>query len=479
MTNGDGWQVPGSSDRSTPPPQPGGPWQHGPDRSGPAGPPGRVSALPLRPLGFGDVLGGAFGIFRRNVRVLLVYGLLLSGVATIVSLLVSRGFSSDYLTRVASASSADSPTVLAGAYTLQLVGSVVALVIGVVARALLQAPVAVETAQQALGRRASAAGINALLRGRRLAVVWWALLVAAAIVVGGGVTVVVFAATVAGIGGTGGFLAGIGVLFGVGLLFGVLAAWLAVKFSLVVPGIALEGLGPIAAARNSWRLVRGAYWRTFGIELLVRVMFNVAVSIASIPLSIVLAFASGVFSPLGARGSGATGFSPVSVIVIVVGGALAVAVTAITDVVAAATTTLLYIDRRFRTEGLDGRIASSLETGIPADPFATVAPAERRPDPWGGASGPRGRTPAGPGAGPQGQWGPGPWGPGQQQAPGPWGPAQQQAPGPWGPAQQQAPGPQWGAAPQWGPGSQTRPGSPRDDGDPRQTPPGPPSEGPR
>jgi hypothetical protein len=106
----------------------------------------------------------------------------------------------------------------------------------------------------------------------------------------------------------------------------------------------------------------------------------------------------------------------------------------ITDVLSASITTFLAIDRRIRTEALDQRIASHLDSGQPTDPFAPSEPVARPPWPpqqqWGGQ-----------------QWQAQQW-PGQQQ---PWQPAQQQ---PWQPGQQQQPwqpGPQQQQQP-WQPG---------------------------
>ncbi|WNY34708.1 hypothetical protein Q9Q99_05720 [Curtobacterium flaccumfaciens] len=45
--------------------------------------------IPLRPLGLGDVLAGAFTVFRRNARVLLLWSVLLSGVLGLLSTLAS------------------------------------------------------------------------------------------------------------------------------------------------------------------------------------------------------------------------------------------------------------------------------------------------------------------------------------------------------------------------------------------------------
>src|SRR5262249_60338781 len=48
----------------------------------------------------------------------------------------------------------------------------------------------------------------------------------------------------------------------------VLTVWIWIRFSLAAPAVILEGAGPIAALRRSWQLVRGSWWRVFGISLL-------------------------------------------------------------------------------------------------------------------------------------------------------------------------------------------------------------------
>ncbi len=417
---GDEWRVPGTGAQPggsehvpTPPPFQGG--------SAPLPPPPRPAAsrpvIPLRPLGLGDVLAGAFTVFRRNARVLLLWSLLLSGVLGLVSTLVStlgrQSLQSRMFSAVDGSGSGDADTIFAGSVLLYLVLSVAVPFLAWLARGFLVAPVAVDTGQRVLGRRGTFRGLWSLLAGRRLSVVWWMLLqLAAGLVVGVlfGVVVVGFVGALsASNSGVGGFVLGI---IGMVLGFGVALVFFATRFAFTVPTIALEGRGVFAAAAQSWRLTRGAFWRTFGILLLVQVMFSFAAGIASTPLTLGAALFSGVFDPLGQTDAG-SGVSPGAVVALVLGSLLLIAVQCITDVLSASVTTFLAIDRRIRTEALDQRIASHLETGQPVDPFAPAPPVTRPP--W-------------PGAGPWQQGWPGQQDPRQPQQYG-W----PQAPQQWGP----------------------------------------------
>ncbi|MBP1302451.1 glycerophosphoryl diester phosphodiesterase membrane domain-containing protein [Curtobacterium sp. 1310] len=460
------WQVPGSGggeDRTGGPSHPAGqpssagwsgqqPWpaqqgwqQHaGPGRPGPGPqrPPAQRPVVPLRPLGLGDVLAGAFTVFRRNPRVLLLWSLLLSGVLGLLATLASTFGQQSLQARMSSAVEAGGSgagDVVAGSVTLFLVLSVGLPFLAYLGRAFLVAPVAADTGQRVLGRRASFRGLWALLAGRRWPVLAWILLqLAAGLVLGavfGGLVVGIAAGLVAGRSGIGGF---IGAFFLLALGALVVVAWLATRFAFTVPTIALEGRGVFSAAAQSWRLTRGAFWRTFGIVLLVQVAFGIAGSIASIPLTFGTVLAIGAFDPLGQTGA-AAGVGVGAVVAIVLGALLSIAVQCVTDVLSASVLTFLALDRRIRTEALDQRIAAHLDTGEPSDPFAP-APAVARP-PWPGQQGPGQQGPGQPWPGQQGPGQPWPGQPSTQQWPGPQQPTQQW-PGPQQPSQQW-PGQPW------------------------------------
>lgn len=342
--------------------------------------------IPLRPLGLGDVLAGAFTVFRRNARVLLLWAVLLSGVLGLVSTIGSALGQRTLQSRLLGAvdGGGDTSAIIAGTVTLYAVLSIGLPFVAYLARGFLVAPIAVDTGQRVLGRRGTFRGLWSLLAGRRGAVLGWILLQLAAGVVLGLAFVLVIGGTVGAL-AVGNSSAGWFVLAVVVMALGfvVLLAFLVTRFAFTVPTIALEGRGVFSAAGQSWRLTRGAFWRTFGILLLAQVAFAMAAGIAGIPLTIGLTLFTGVFDPLGQTAS--TGPSVGGVVALVVGSLLTIAVQCVTDVLGASITTFLAIDRRIRTEALDQRIAAHLETGQPSDPFEPAAPVVRPA--WSGPSG--------------------------------------------------------------------------------------------
>ena len=75
------------------------------------------------------------------------------------------------------------------------------------------------------------------------------------------------------------------------LLFGfatfIIGAWLAIKFCLTTTLIGVEQIGPLRAMGRSWRLTGGAWWRTFGIVLLVTLILGIVTSVITTPLSMI------------------------------------------------------------------------------------------------------------------------------------------------------------------------------------------------
>ncbi len=201
------------------------------------------------------------------------------------------------------------------------------------------------------------------------------------------------------------------------LIFDVL---LYVRFSMSAPVVVLERQGPTAALGRSWRLVRGSFWRVFGILLLTAIIVLIAASVLRLPFSII----SGVFSggssvnPFGGAGFITTAAGHPSLLALIIAAIGSIIAGAITQPVSAGVTVLLYVDLRMRREGLDLALQTAASEGpLPGDEFATVW----RPTGQPGASGP-----AGPG------W-PGPaWAPppaGTPPPPGPMGPGTPAAPG--------------------------------------------------
>ncbi|MCK8438490.1 oxidoreductase [Streptomyces sp. D2-8] len=157
-----------------------------------------------------------------------------------------------------------------------------------------------------------------------------------------------------------------GLVFLLGLLILPLVTWLLVSFSFAPAAAVLESAGPITALKRSFRLVRRAWWRTFGILLLTWGMVAVGGWIVQIPLL----FASpqpsyDAYGPYDeppadigeffteVYGDALPGLWTYLVVTVVVTLVVQLLATAFTQLVS----TLLYIDQRIRREGLGESLA--------------------------------------------------------------------------------------------------------------------------
>ena len=172
-----------------------------------------------------------------------------------------------------------------------------------------------------------------------------ALLIAQGIVV----TVALGAAFVAGIvmvvvgafaqlGGDGAETAGQALLVIGGLLTlagVVIAVWLGVNWFCAAHAVVIEGKGPIAGLGRSWNLVRGSWWRIFGIGLVFAIVIVVAAMVISIPIGVI----GGVAFAAGSGG--------------IVASLAAAAASILITPFAYIAGTLIYFDLRVRKEGFD------------------------------------------------------------------------------------------------------------------------------
>jgi hypothetical protein len=121
--------------------------------------------------------------------------------------------------------------------------------------------------------------------------------------------------------------------------------FLGVRLALAAPAVMLESdggrpIGPVRAVSRSWALVRGGWWRTFGIVVLGGVIAGALNAVLSWPLQAVagaLPMQLGVALLLGLVG-------------VVLGQAVSLPVSGLV-------LALVYVDRRIRTEALDVALA--------------------------------------------------------------------------------------------------------------------------
>ncbi|BFO22087.1 hypothetical protein SHKM778_84750 [Streptomyces sp. KM77-8] len=142
---------------------------------------------------------------------------------------------------------------------------------------------------------------------------------------------------------------------------GVLTLWLMIRLSLASPTLMLEKQGIRKAMSRSARLVRGSWWRVFGIQLLATIIANIVASIIIIPFT---------FLAAAVGGDGISGFldsagGDVGWTFLIISGIGSVIGSMITFPITAGVTVLLYIDQRIRREALDLELARAADVQGP------------------------------------------------------------------------------------------------------------------
>lgn len=323
-----GWNTPGGGYGG----QPGGPQQgygpqqgHGPQPGYGPPPPGyggygqwgmamapKPGVIPLRPLGFGEILDGAFSVVRAYPKVTLG----LSAIVVTITQLISFGVQAAYQVETGI-----SPAFGTGDVTL-ILASLAASGINAIGLVMLAGMLTSVMGEAVLGRPITIGETWAKVRPR-----FWALLGAG--IIG---TVVPF----------------------LGLLLCILpGVFLWVAWSLATPALVLERVGVFDSIGRSYRLAVPDFWRIFGIRIVAVLITMILSAIITIPTTLL-----GLGMSLGSGDE--TGFSIAGLAIITVGGIIASTITA---PFSSGLLALLYIDRRMRVEGLDVTLAQAAAAG--------------------------------------------------------------------------------------------------------------------
>ncbi|MET9493165.1 glycerophosphoryl diester phosphodiesterase membrane domain-containing protein [Streptomyces sp. NPDC006552] len=343
---GQGWG--GQGWGSQPPGGPGGYGSGGWGYGGGAPTAAKPGVIPLRPLGVGEILDGAVSTMRTYWRTVLGISLAVA-VLTEVLVVLLQGF---VLNDSATTDVLDDPNAGAGEVTRAmggiLAGSGVVQVVTLLGTIVATALLTTVTSRAVLGTSVTTKEAWRDARPQVLRLLGLTLLLPLIAVV------VVFAGTVPGLlvalfGSSDGGLA----LAVVGGLAGfVVAIWLVIRFSLASPALMLEKQTVRKAMSRSTKLVRGSWWRVFGIQILASIIAGVVASIILVPFSLI----AGAVSGDGLSGFLDTG-GDVGWAFLIVSGIGAVVGSTITFPITAGVTVLLYIDQRIRREALDLELA--------------------------------------------------------------------------------------------------------------------------
>ncbi|UED86020.1 hypothetical protein [Streptomyces profundus] len=347
-----GGQPPQGWGQAPQPPQPQG-WGQG---GGGWRPPPRApkpGVIPLHPLGVGEMLDGAVSTARAHWRTVLIIGLGVAIVTQVVATIAMRLWLSDSEGLAALENNPD-PTneelrqALGDLFAFSSVTGVVTLLGSVLATAMLT----IVVSRAVLGREVTLAETWADSRDRLLRLLGVVLLVP---------LLAVLAVAVPGL------LAAAAGNFGLTVLAtlggAVLAVWLYIRLSLAAPALMLERQRVIPALRRSAKLVQGAWWRVFGIQLLVLILVLVVSGIIELPAATIagLIDGSGTDALTG-------GLSDTSWTYLILSGIGAVVAATITLPISAGVTALLYIDQRIRREALDLELARAAGLDQPSGP---------------------------------------------------------------------------------------------------------------
>lgn len=359
---------PGSLGGPQPPPgyrAPGPGW--GPPPGPP--PPPKPGVIPLRPLGIGEVLDGAITSIRTHPKAMLGLSLLVAVVVQVLTVplvwLLLRGADLS-LDPQAAATPGQDVALLASTYSAAAIQGVVTLIAVlfltgmltvVVSRAVLGEPTDLTQAwQQARPRLPALFGVTFLVA-----------------LIGFGILAIIFAPAlllaVVGAPAPATVLAGV---VGIPLAI-VLIVYVYVVFALAPAAVVLERQRVWAALRRSRALVRGAWWRTFWILLLVNIIAGFISAFLSMPFmfgSMIAAFAMG----------GGDSFDMFGLVPLMISAVGSIIGATITWPFTAAATVLVYVDRRIRREGLDleltraARLAPRAEGGWSPAPGSASGP---------------------------------------------------------------------------------------------------------
>ncbi|MFE6667657.1 glycerophosphoryl diester phosphodiesterase membrane domain-containing protein [Streptomyces sp. NPDC057697] len=334
-----------------PPPAPG--WGGGPQGPGWGQPPlaAKPGVIPLRPLGIGEILDGAVSTMRAHWRTVLGITLTVSVITQIATILVERFLLPEPAQIDPNATGAEVLRQTADSAQSAVFNGIPSMLITMIATLITTSVLTVVISRSVLGRPVTLSDAWSEARPRLPQLLGLTLLLA------------LISAAIMAVGLLPGMLTGSAA--GAGLVvLGFMAAcavviWLMVRFCLASPALMLERQSITASMRRSAKLVKGAWWRTFGVLLLTVVLTLIVALVITIPFGFIAVIVDG-----GQIGSALTnGSTSFGWPFLIISGIGEVIITTITYPLSAGVMALLYIDQRIRREALDLELARA--AGVP------------------------------------------------------------------------------------------------------------------
>lgn len=327
--------------------------------------------VPLRPLAVGDILSGAFTLIRRNPLATLGIAAIVEIVAGVASTFFSwseqklfHNLDTTLNPQGGSVTGAQLGHAFGHFLTGLLPFAVLTIVLTVIAQGVLTGALTGALGRGLIGDKITIG--QALRMARVPTVIGVSFLIPLILIVPWLVLVLIVAGLAAA--KVAGLAIFVGVVGGIALL--ILTIWAGVRLVLCQPIVVLEVAGPMTAMRRSWQLVKGRWWRTFGIFLLAAIVVTVIAGIIELPFTFLGIFAGGRSPFLTTPNAAVAGPSIVAIIISGIGGVIA---TTCTRPISAGVLVLQYADLRMRKEGFDLVLQQAgQDSGMSGSAFANV-----------------------------------------------------------------------------------------------------------
>jgi hypothetical protein len=310
----------------------------------------RPGVVPLRPLGLGELLDGAVGVVRRYPRPCLGLSAAVAIISTVVNLVLVLTVLQPLLNFEPDSLSDGNTDQLDGALGGAAFGGLAAALVSALATLILTGVMTAVAGRAVLGQPMTLAEAWAQVRtalGRLIGIV----LLSGLIVWGTLVLAVGLGVALIAIGG------GAAALVGVPLALAgtALAVYLYCRLALAPAAALLERSGVRTSLKRSGVLIRGSWWRVFGILILTLVIASIVSNVIQVPFHI---FGAGSVGGLTNPDDTTTRVLVLSYI----GAGVAQTIVA---PFTAGVRALLYIDRRMRAEGLDVALSAAAAQRTP------------------------------------------------------------------------------------------------------------------
>lgn len=318
-------------------------WGQPPGPAGYAAPP-KPGVIPLRPLGVGEILDGAFQATRKNAKAMFGSAILFQlAVAILMALATGAFFGAG--TNVESFIQPNGvPTAAgisfgAGIFTVFLLLAL----LNSFSVFVLQGVLVVPVSRAILNQHTTFKEMWSRAKGR----IWPLIgLCALWLFVGGPLFLAALVLLI---------VLGVGVelngwiIFLLAFAMVVAAIWVGIKIMLAPAALVLEETGVFASIGRSWRLVRRNWWRIFGITLLTFVIVGIVTSVVTVPIQLIVSF----FGMGTAETGSAESMLMSTLIISLVSTIVSSVFYAVAYAFQAGVTALMYVDLRMRHEGFD------------------------------------------------------------------------------------------------------------------------------